>query len=1094
MLGTLGRALALALLLLVAGVAHAQAPPEQQAALRAELQKARLEAAGISHNPAEEMAAYQRVFEIHKTLVGPDSPELIQTLRMMAATFDLDDPDIYRKKAPFFEEILRLQVRAGMAAEADETRVRLIEFYDLTGQAQRSAPFIRGRLEYFKATGRDVMPVALDLSRHLRDAGDIPGAIAAISYLPADCLQTWAERCFAAAQTMFNLAMSVDDVATVDRMGLGLVARLKAGGCGRDLVSELSVYFEYKKNDQAGHDLIVSQLASPTCSFEDRGQVADWLETGYSDYKATEAIRREAVAKARSADDRAEANGALGLNLLRQERAADAIPYLKAAVDLYMAAKRQDGFALIYEASNLAEAYDAAGDHAKSLALLDATLAIPAVVEEMRKEPLENYLIADKARSLIAANRSPEARTLMAAHVRALGQLLWTYNLFDGFDAAVDLLRDAGGEDEARAAMMAFGKRFGADPNVPRLKRFAIRLYAAEAAGRTPDGRLDAIHDVRGVLADLSAFQLTAAQVGGAQAASVRQALGSAVAQSDNGRGAALSLLVDLGWPERAGAEGRAVTAEGFAAAQDLEVSAAARALAQTAARVAAGSGPLGAAARRQQDLAQALRTANEALTNLAPGAGADDVKAREAEVDRLGRDLAAVDAQLRRDFPQYAELVSPAALPLAEVQRRLRPGEGLLLITPIWGDLHVFAISKTEVAWHRLPDGADSAATRVAALRCQVDPTTCGKAAAAARRGDPTGLKPATPGETIPAFDLDAAYGLYRDLVAPVEGALKGVDQLFVTANGPLSGLPLGLLVTKPPAPGTDNGSSAALAAAPWLADRYALTTLPSVSSLRAFNILRAPGKDRPAFRGYGDPVLVGASLTVAAEAVRHRGDGGTQALANPEMLRMGLEPLPHTRDELTAMAQALGAPPSSLRLGADATETAVKTEADIGAARVVAFATHGLIPTIYNKLDEPGLVMTPPDRATAQDDGYLSASEAAGLKLSADWLILSACNTAAASGKPEAESLSGLARAFLYAGAKALLASHWSVLDDATQALMIEALSAQGRDPTLTKAQALQRAMTAVRTGHRADGSALPGWDPIWAHPAAWAPASSR
>src|SRR4051812_26102663 len=105
MLRTLGRALALALLLLVADVAAAQAPPEQQAALRAQLQEARLAAAGISHDPAREMAAYQRVYEIHKQLVGPDSPELIGTLRSLAATFDLDDPDIYRKKAPFFVEI-----------------------------------------------------------------------------------------------------------------------------------------------------------------------------------------------------------------------------------------------------------------------------------------------------------------------------------------------------------------------------------------------------------------------------------------------------------------------------------------------------------------------------------------------------------------------------------------------------------------------------------------------------------------------------------------------------------------------------------------------------------------------------------------------------------------------------------------------------------------------------------------------------------------------------------------------------------------------------------------------------------------------------
>ena len=75
-----------------------------------------------------------------------------------------------------------------------------------------------------------------------------------------------------------------------------------------------------------------------------------------------------------------------------------------------------------------------------------------------------------------------------------------------------------------------------------------------------------------------------------------------------------------------------------------------------------------------------------------------------------------------------------------------------------------------------------------------------------------------------------------------------------------------------------------------------------------------------------------------------------------------------------------------------------------------------------------EPGLILTPPAEASEEDDGYLSASEIAGLKLDADWVILSACNTAAG-GAQGAEALSGLARAFFYAQARALLVSHWEV-----------------------------------------------------------------
>jgi CHAT domain-containing protein len=188
--------------------------------------------------------------------------------------------------------------------------------------------------------------------------------------------------------------------------------------------------------------------------------------------------------------------------------------------------------------------------------------------------------------------------------------------------------------------------------------------------------------------------------------------------------------------------------------------------------------------------------------------------------------------------------------------------------------------------------------------------------------------------------------------------------------------------------------------------------------------------------------------------------------------------------------MAQALRAPDTALHTGAAATETAVKSSPDLGRARVILFATHGLLPHALRGLDEPGLVLTPPKQATAMDDGVLTASEAARLHLAADWVILSACNTASADGTPGAESLSGLAKAFLYAGAHALLVSHWQVQDNVTASLTVQTVAQQIADPSLSKAAALQRASQAVRTGRLPGGGGLPGWTPIWAHPASWAP----
>jgi CHAT domain-containing protein len=155
-----------------------------------------------------------------------------------------------------------------------------------------------------------------------------------------------------------------------------------------------------------------------------------------------------------------------------------------------------------------------------------------------------------------------------------------------------------------------------------------------------------------------------------------------------------------------------------------------------------------------------------------------------------------------------------------------------------------------------------------------------------------------------------------------------------------------------------------------------------------------------------------------------------------------------------------------------------------------VVAFATHGVLPYEISGLDQPGLIFTPPAKASPEDDGVLTASEALQLSLSADWVILSACNTATADGSSSAEGLSSLARAFIYAGASALLASHWRIGDEVTAALTSETLKL--RNAGFTRARAHQQAMAAIRTGKRADGSAVAGWTADWAHPAAWAPFS--
>jgi len=301
------------------------------------------------------------------------------------------------------------------------------------------------------------------------------------------------------------------------------------------------------------------------------------------------------------------------------------------------------------------------------------------------------------------------------------------------------------------------------------------------------------------------------------------------------------------------------------------------------------------------------------------------------------------------------------------------------------------------------------------------------------------------------------------------VASGLAGVKHLIVVPSGPLLSLPFGLLVTKPAQ--VTGGDYRGVA---WLGNEVALSVLPSVTSIRE---LRQAGRSKAArpFVGFGAPLFTGGA-DAAGPALTALGGVCRQRTADPALVRR-LPPLPETARELQQIAQALGADPGSVVLGADATETRVK---GLGLAqhRVVAFATHGILPGELHCQSEPALALTPPATPSATDDGLLDASEVAQLRLDADWVLLSACNTAGADGRLGGESLSGLARAFFYAGARAVLVSHWAVASRPTVTLTTGALRAYARDPAMGRAEALRRAQMAL-AGQAATS-----------HPAFWAP----
>jgi CHAT domain-containing protein len=199
----------------------------------------------------------------------------------------------------------------------------------------------------------------------------------------------------------------------------------------------------------------------------------------------------------------------------------------------------------------------------------------------------------------------------------------------------------------------------------------------------------------------------------------------------------------------------------------------------------------------------------------------------------------------------------------------------------------------------------------------------------------------------------------------------------------------------------------------------------------------------------------------------------------------------LPDTAEEIRDIATLLKADMrSDVFLGVNANERNVRT-ADLASRAVVAFATHGLVPGDIDGLDQPALALSAPDVANVDGDGLLRMQEVLSLKLDADWVVLSACNTAAGGGVGS-EAVSGLGRAFFYAGARALLVSNWPVETVSARALTTEIFRRQAAQQSLSRAEALRQAELSLIDG--------PGFvDPtsgkpafFYAHPLFWAPFS--
>ena len=558
----------------------------------------------------------------------------------------------------------------------------------------------------------------------------------------------------------------------------------------------------------------------------------------------------------------------------------------------------------------------------------------------------------------------------------------------------------------------------------------------------------------------------------------------------------------------RADASDATNRADGFELVQWALQNSAADALTSMATRFAKGGREVAKHVREQQDLLGARERAYWSLDAAAGKADAKVAEAARAAIAEIETKLAEKQAQLRHDFPDYAELANPKPLSLSDVQALLSKGQALVLFLDLWKiskvpeETIVFALTKNEARWTSLPLGTRALRERVTALRCGLDHANW-RDGQESREVCKKLLNTEVPEDRQPPFDAAAAHALYRDLFGGVEDLIKD-KSLLIVPSGALTQLPFEALVTEKPDANLPRFE--AYKSARWLGQRQAVTVLPSVGSLKALRAAKGSAATE-LFAGFGNPLLDGVDGTdksawAKQTCAKSPAPGQTRIASLTAALlsifrgrQVSVEdlrhqpPLPETADELCLVAKTLGVPAarldSAVYLGGRATVSQVKAlsaSGDLARARIVHFATHGLLAgetaMFAKNKAEPALLLTPPATASEDDNGLLTASEVAQLNLNADWVVMSACNTAAGSNEG-AEALSGLARAFFYAGARSLLVSHWEVDSEAAVAITTGAMNAMKAEPKIGRAEALRRSIAAlIARGGR------------FAHPSVWAP----
>jgi CHAT domain-containing protein len=444
------------------------------------------------------------------------------------------------------------------------------------------------------------------------------------------------------------------------------------------------------------------------------------------------------------------------------------------------------------------------------------------------------------------------------------------------------------------------------------------------------------------------------------------------------------------------------------------------------------------------------------------------------AQADAFAKEIASITteyeelrAQIRARSPRYAALTQPQPLSLAEIQQQVLDPDTVLLEYSLGDEAsYIFVVSQTSITSHQLPKRAEieAATRRVRELLTAPQP----------QPGDTEAKFQARVKEAREGYWTQAA-ALSRMLLGPVASQL-GKKRLAIVADGALQYIPFAALPA--PSSGNDGGRNSGTEPQPLFVE-HEIVSLPSASTLATLR--RETAGRKPAEKSLAvlaDPVFTDDDTRVRRDVGKAGAKGKTRSADSDEMdiafqpeVRSGRETgvigaeggfgrLLSTRREAAAISAFVPELERMQALDFQASRaTALRPE--LGEYRIVHFATHGMLNNIHPELS--GIVLSLVDKEGKPQDGFLRLQDIYNLKLPAELVALSACQTGL--GKEiKGEGLIGLARGFMYAGAPRIVASLWKVDDRATSELMKRFYQGMLGPEALRPAAALRQAQLSI------------------------------